>query len=68
MKTPIQIKIEENIRFYVEQMIMKHNINGLKSIQSFTVNLQNGAVKSVKIKLKPWANFYKKKSTDLQLK
>ena len=53
MKTPIQIKIEENIRFYVEQMIMKHNINGLKSIQSFTVNLQNGAVKSVKIKLKP---------------
>lgn len=53
MKTPDQIKIEENLRFFIEQMIMKHEIEGLKSIQSFTVNLQNGAVKSVKIKLKP---------------
>jgi hypothetical protein len=47
-----KLKIEENIRFHIEMMIMNHGIKGLDSMQSFTVNLVDGAVKSVKIKLK----------------
>jgi hypothetical protein len=48
-----KLKLEENLRFYIEQMIMNKNLTGFKSIQSFTVNLQNGAVKNVKVKLVP---------------
>jgi hypothetical protein len=52
MKTPEQSKIEENLRFFIEQSFWKFEIDNKVNIQSFTVNLQDGAVKSVKIKLK----------------
>ncbi len=49
-------KIEENLRFFIESTLWKFEIDNKVQIQSFTVHLQNGAVKSVKIKtnLQKW--------------
>ena len=53
MKQPEQIKLEEDIRFQIERLIWKVEIDNLVKISSFTVNMVKGAVKSVKVKLMP---------------
>jgi len=50
MKTPQQYKTEENLRFQIERILWKVEIEGKAKIKSFTVNLEKGSVKSVKCK------------------
>jgi hypothetical protein len=50
MKTPEQIKIEENLRFQIERIFWKFEIYNNTKLQSFTVTLDKGSVKSVRAK------------------
>ena len=53
MKTPEHIKLEEDLRFQIERMLWITKIDNLKNINSFTVTIQKGAVKSVRVKVEP---------------
>ncbi len=46
-----KIKLEETLRFQIERLIWKVEIDNLVKIGSFTVTMEKGAVKSVKAKL-----------------
>lgn len=50
--TSEQVKLAEELRFQIERMILvnKFDLDTLKKIQSFTVKMANGAVKSVTVK------------------
>lgn len=49
--TPQQAKIAESLRFYLEQSFWKFEIDNKVKIQSFTVKMEAGAVKSVTVKI-----------------
>lgn len=46
-----KIKLQEDLRFQIERLIWKVEIDNLVKIGSFTVTMEKGAVKSVKCKL-----------------
>ena len=44
-------KLEESLRFHLERILWKVEIDNQKKIQSFTVKMDNGSVKSVIVKV-----------------
>ena len=46
-----RFKLQEDIRFQIERILFKVEIDNKVKIQSFTVTMDRGTVKSVKVKV-----------------
>lgn len=53
MTDPERLKLAEDIRFQIERMMWKVEIENRVKIRSFRVKMENGAVKSVRVEIEP---------------